>query len=115
MSAGGISIHAVDVAEGRIADGLWVAVRRLEPEPVTLAVGRIGSNGLFDHPIATGEGVIAGIYEVEFKIEDYLRGQGRAAPFLDVTTFRFALQDVRQHCHLPFKFTPFGYSLFRGA
>jgi 5-hydroxyisourate hydrolase len=29
--------------------------------------------------------------------------------------FRFTIADAAQHYHLPFKFTPWGFSLFRGS
>jgi len=113
--AGGISLHAVDIATGRVATGLVVVLRRLEPMPCTVAVGAIGVDGLLDHACARGEGIIAGVYEVEFAVQDYLAAQGRSGGFLDIVRFRFLVGDAAQHCHLPFKFTPFGFSLFRGA
>jgi 5-hydroxyisourate hydrolase len=113
--AGGISIHAVDVAVGRIAQGLTVRLHRLDPDPGLIGEGTIGANGLLDHPCAGGNNVITGVYEVEFDIADYLAAQGRDAPFLDIVRFRFVMRDASEHHHLPFKFTPFGYSLFKGA
>lgn len=113
--AGGISIHAVDVATGRVAEGLAITLRRLEPEPMTVAQGRIGSNGLLDHPSANGAGITAGLYEVRFLVGAYLAASGREAAFLDEVPFRFQLRNIEEHYHLPFKFTPFGFSLFRGA
>ena len=38
-----------------------------------------------------------------------------AVPFLDVVTYAFGIADPAQHYHLPFKLTPWGYSLFRGG
>jgi 5-hydroxyisourate hydrolase len=35
--------------------------------------------------------------------------------FIDVAVFRFGIDAVQQHFHLPFKFTPWGFSLFRGG
>jgi 5-hydroxyisourate hydrolase len=32
-----------------------------------------------------------------------------------VVHFRFGISDPRQHYHLPFKCTPWGYSCFRGG
>jgi len=29
--------------------------------------------------------------------------------------FRFGIDRVEEHFHLPFKFTPWGFSLFRGG
>ena len=64
--AGGISVHAVDVARGRVAEGMAVRIDRLAPDGarITIAEGRIGANGLLDHPVAQGEGVQAGEHEV---------------------------------------------------
>jgi tripartite-type tricarboxylate transporter receptor subunit TctC len=36
-------------------------------------------------------------------------------PFLDVVSYRFGIADPKQHYHLPFKCTPWGYSCFRGG
>lgn len=115
MAAGGISVHAVDVARGHPARGLKVDIYALGDGERQIAAGIIGETGLLDHPTARGEGVSAGLYEVRFAIGDYLRVQGMPTPFLEVVPFRFVIVDERQHIHLPFKFTPFGYSLFRGA
>lgn len=115
MKAGGISIHAVDVSTGRVAQGLGVELHRLSPEPLRVAAGKIGANGLLDHPSASGAGIIAGLYEVRFDLGEFFTGQGREAPFLDEVPFRFSVRDAGEHYHLPFKFTPFGFSLFRGA
>jgi 5-hydroxyisourate hydrolase len=114
--AGGISLHAVDVARGVPAQGLTVALWRLAPERQLIAHGRLGANGQLDHPSVRGEGIVAGEYEVLFHVGDYLREAvgAEASPFLDVVPFRFTLRSVAQHVHLPFKFTPWGYSLFRG-
>jgi len=116
--AGGISIHGVDVARGVPASGLLVGVERLGPARLAVAAGRLGANGLLDHPIARGEGVEAGAYEVQFHIAEYLRASGYPAEqvgFLDVLPFRFVVTKVDEHYHLPLKFTPWGIMLFRGS
>ena len=115
MQAGGISIHAVDVAAGAPATGLMVTLHRLDSGEHEVASGMIGSNGLLDHPTAQGHGITAGAFEARFAIGDYLRARGVTKPFLDIVPFRFVLHDISQHIHLPLKFTPYGYSLFRGA
>jgi 5-hydroxyisourate hydrolase len=118
MAAGGISVHAVDVARGRVAEGLQVSILRLAPDGtrVPIAEGRIGPDGMLDHPVARGAGVEAGEHEVLLQIGAFHAATGvTAPPFLDVVPFRFRVFDVAQHYHLPIKFTPFGYSLYRGA
>ncbi|ACA18401.1 Transthyretin [Methylobacterium sp. 4-46] len=115
MRAGGISVHAVDVATGRPAAGLRVTVEALDPAGRRLvAEGRIGPDGHLPHPISGGAGVTAGIYEVTFDVGDYLAPEG-GGRFLDRVPFRFTIEDVAAHVHLPLKFTRFGYALFRGA
>jgi 5-hydroxyisourate hydrolase len=118
MPAGGISVHAVDVARGRVAEGLEVRIDRLLPDGgrVTVAEGRIGPDGMLRHPVTQGAGVQRGEHEVLLHIGAFHEATGMEAPrFLDRVPFRFHVLDVAEHYHLPIKFTPFGYSLFRGA
>ena len=116
--AGGISIHAVDVSRGVPAGGLWVQLRRLEPGAAVIAEGACAPNGHFMHPIAEGDGVLRGRYEVGFDVGAFFREAGVPIPdpsFLEVAVFRFGIDEVQEHFHLPFKFTPWGFSLFRGG
>jgi len=114
--AGGISIHGVDIARGIAATGLAVEVFRIGERRELVASGTLGSDGTLSHPIARGEGVQAGTYEVVFHLGDwYAAAGGDAARFLDLVPFRFELRAVEQHYHLPFKFTPWGIQLFRGV
>ena len=115
--AGGISLHAVDVARGVPAHGMDVELWMVDPERRLVAQGRLGANGQLDHPSVQGVGVSAGGYEALFHVGDYLRAQGGAdaSPFLEVLPFRFQLRDVAQHVHLPLKFTAWGCALFRGS
>lgn len=117
--AGGISVHAIDVSRGIPAAGLEVEIVRLGASArEVVARGRIGATGMLDHPIISGENVIAGHYEATFRIGAYFRKEGIAIPdpaFLEDAPFRFAIAAVEQHFHLPLKFTPWGFSLFRGG
>jgi 5-hydroxyisourate hydrolase len=115
MTAGGISIHAVDVANGRTAAGLRVQiVEAITPERL-VADGKVGANGVFDHPSIRGEGVGAGTYEVRFFIGEHYRSIGQQPGILEVAPFRFVIRDAAEHFHLPLKFTAHGFSLYRGA
>jgi 5-hydroxyisourate hydrolase len=115
MASGGISIHAVDVANGRTAAGMRVRIVEVGPPERLVADGIIGGNGVLDHPSAKGEGVGAGIYEARFFIGEYYAALGAPPGILDVTPFRFVIRDAAQHYHLPLKFTAHGFSLYRGA
>ncbi|MDP3522308.1 MAG: hydroxyisourate hydrolase [Hydrogenophaga sp.] len=120
--SGGISIHCVDVARGRVAVGLRVALRRLEGDGAArgalLCEGVVGDNGLLQHPALMGEAITAGGYEVVFDVGDFYRASGGEAlgpGFLERVPYHFHIKDVAQHYHLPLKFTPWGFSLFRGG
>ena len=65
-------------------------------------------------PGRNGTGIEAGEYEVRFYLDEFF-ASGAGASFLTVAPFRFRIDDVDEHFHLPMKFTRWGYSLFRGA
>jgi len=112
----GISIHVVDVSRGLVAAGMLVEVRGGEP-PREVATGRVGANGLVDCPALAGV-QLRGRYEAVFHIAAYYRDSGiplPAIPFLDTVTYAFGIDRPEQHYHLPMKFTPWGYSCFRGG
>lgn len=113
--AGGISIHGVDVARGIPAKGLRVELHRLEPQPALIAEGRLAGSGALDHPVTQGQDVIAGLYEVRFHVGPWLHDSAGTPGILDIVPFRFIIAAPEQHYHLPFKFTPWGFSLFRGS
>jgi 5-hydroxyisourate hydrolase len=114
---GGISVHVVDVTCGLPASGMKVEVFQLgASEPI--AAGVLSSRGTLDHPIAAGEKVESGIYEVVFHVGAFYRQLGYPLsdyPFLDIVPFRFGISDGQQHYHLPLKVSPWGFSLFRGG
>jgi 5-hydroxyisourate hydrolase len=107
----GISIHVVDVSRGLVAAGMKVELMK---NGTPLAVGETSAKGLLE----INEAITQDVYEAVFYVGDWYRAQGVALPeipFLDVVTFRFGIDDPKQHYHLPFKCTPWGYSCFRGG
>ena len=114
----GISIHVVDVSRGVVAHGLQIDVFATAPARKLLCSGRVNAKGVFDDAVLTSAAMQAGYYEVLFHAAAYYRAAGialPALPFLDVVTYRFAIDDTRQHYHLPMKLTPWGFSCFRGG
>src|SRR5882672_6687235 len=100
----GISVHAVDVARGRPAQGMQVDIYDLEGVRKMIASGKLGASGALDHPVVQGEGVKAGPYQVIFHVGDYLRATGATTstpPFLDLVPFRFTIADAAQHYLYP--------------
>ena len=112
----GVSIHVVDVSRGKVAAGLRVEFWQLEPKRL-VAGGRVSDKGLLEDA-ALASTFAAGVYEAAFHVGDYYREAGialPAVPFLEVVPYRFGIDDPKQHYHLPFKMTPWGYSCFRGG
>ena len=113
----GISIHVVDVSRGAIAAGLRIEIYSVVPAMTLIADGRLAASGLLEAS-ELARTFKAGVYEARFHIADYYRSVGISlpeVPFLDVSSFRFGIDDPQQHYHLPFKMTPWGYSCFRGG
>lgn len=113
MPRGGISVHAVDVTRGTPASGLAVRILR---DGALVAEGRIGAGGTLAE--APDQPLPAGHYSAEFDVAAYFRAQHTALPdpaFQEVSVFDFCVTDPAAHIHLPFKFTPWGFSLFRGT
>lgn len=114
----GISIHVVDVSRGVVASGMRIEVYGTTPERRLLCHGAINPKGVLDDAVLMSDAMQVGYLEVLFHVADYYRNAGvplPAIPFLDVVSYRFAIGDTRQHYHLPMKFTPWGYSCFRGG
>jgi hypothetical protein len=61
-NVGGLSIHCVDVANGRVAVGLGVALFRLG-EATPLVRGAINSKGLLNAPVLMSDAIGAGGYD----------------------------------------------------
>lgn len=116
--AGGISVHVVDVTRGMPAAGMRVEIFSMAKPEQPIASGILSDQGFLDHPIVNGKGCDRGIYEVVFYIGDFYRQLAYPIPdipFLDVMPFRFGIDDVEQHYHLPLKVSPWGFSLYRGG
>ena len=108
----GISIHVVDVSRGVVASGMKVEL--YGPERRVVASGVTNSKGLLE----VESSVPPGNYEAVFHVAAWYRKQRVAlpeVPFLDIARYHFGISDPRQHTHLPFKCTPWGYSCFRGG
>jgi 5-hydroxyisourate hydrolase len=108
----GISIHVVDVSRGVVAEGMKVELHG--PEGRLVASGITNSKGLLE----VDPTVPAGAYEAVFHVAAWYRKEGvrlPEPPFLDVVQYAFGIASPKQHYHLPFKCTPWGYSCFRGG
>ena len=108
----GISIHVVDVSRGVVAAGMKVELYGAEKK--LLVSGVTNAKGLLE----VDSTMPAGAYVALFHVAAWYREQRitlPAVPFLDVVHYQFGIADPKQHYHLPFKCTPWGYSCFRGG
>jgi 5-hydroxyisourate hydrolase len=116
--AGGISVHVVDTVRGLPAAGMRVEIWSMGRRPKRLAAGRLSKAGILDHPIAKGDGVQRGVYEIRFHAGAFFARLGLDLPdppFLGIVPFRFGIGEPAQHFHLPLKISPWGFSLYRGG
>lgn len=106
----GLSIHAVDITNGRPAVGLSMDLFRIN-----------GSQRvpLIEDELLDVDGKLflpdtkQGAYEAVFRVSDYFDALGQDCNgFLRVVTYPFGISDPQRHHHLPLKFTEFGFSLF---
>lgn len=114
--AGGVSLHALDVAAGVPARGMRVELWALAPTRRQVASGWIGRDGQLEHASAVGLGVTLGTYQALFHVGEYLRDKGlQPSPLVEEVTVRFHVRDLGEHLHLPLRFTPWGFTLFATA
>ncbi|MGY6548323.1 MAG: hydroxyisourate hydrolase [Roseinatronobacter sp.] len=117
--AGFLTTHVLDTARGVPAEGMEIALYRLEGADRTeLARMRTNADGRTDGPILPEDRFRTGCYELVFAAGDYLRatGQAGAAPlFLDEVPIRFGISDPESHYHVPLLLSPFGFSTYRGS
>jgi 5-hydroxyisourate hydrolase len=109
----GISIHVVDISQGRVAQGMTVSLWALDPERL-ITRGTIDATGLLDEAVLQTR-FPRGRYEARFEVGAYFPELTGSVPFLDVVHYRFGINDPEQHYHLPMKLTAWGLSCFRGG
>ncbi|SEO75278.1 5-hydroxyisourate hydrolase [Salinihabitans flavidus] len=116
--AGFLTTHVLDTARGCPAQGLKIALYRIEGEEREhLKTVVTNADGRTDEQILPEAEFAVGTYELVFHAGDYLDASG-AAPesprFLDVVPIRFGMSEAA-HYHVPLLLSPFGYSTYRGS
>lgn len=115
---GYLTTHVLDTARGCPADGLEIALFRIEGEN-RIALRRLTTNadGRTDAHILPEAEFAPGIYELVFHAGAYLDRTGTPPEdprFLDVIPLRFGMSE-QSHYHVPLLLSPFGYSTYRGS
>lgn len=112
----GLTTHALDVARGRPASGLRVALwwageggERLVRELVTNGEGRT------DAPLLAAAEMKAGRYRLVFAVGAYQRALGGPAGPFEEAPVAFWIARPEEHHHVPLLIAPFGYSTYLGS
>ena len=112
---GYLTTHVLDTADGKPAAGMRIVLYRLDGDGRDVLAERVtNADGRTDTPILPKEAFALGRYELEFHAGDYLRGQGKAADFLDVIPIRFEMAED-DHYHVPLLLSPYAFSTYRGS
>ncbi|BDM22077.1 hydroxyisourate hydrolase [Pseudomonas sp. LRP2-20] len=113
---GGVSVHVVDIASGRAAQGLRLSIAL--PGGAPIAQGVIDARGQWAGLADMNALFGVGVYEVRLQVAQFYRQLGTELPeipFIDELVYRFGIGDAQAHYHLPFKITAWGVSCFRGG
>ena len=104
-----ITTHVLDVAQGRPASGIPVALERREGESWRkLGEGKTDQDGRLRTLLPKGHALEAGTYRLKFDTS------ARSAFFPEVTVL-FEVAEAGGHHHVPLLLSPFGYSTYRGS
>jgi 5-hydroxyisourate hydrolase len=112
MSA--ITTHVLDVAHGRPARGIAVALERVgTPQSTLLGRATTDADGRAKAFTPTPS-LQAGTYRLTFEVASYFAAMGIES-FYPRVVVEFAVGDATQHYHVPLLLSPFGYSTYRGS
>jgi len=119
--SGFLTVHVLDTAGGKPADGLRVTLTRLEGEGVLGQIGEFVTNDdgrLATGPALKGKDFTVGVYEWVFGAGDYFIKEGYKVDgqlFLDEVPIRFGIDNPEDHYHVPLLCSPYSFSTYRGS
>ena len=125
---GHLSTHVLDTTRGRPGAGIEIVVQRLEDgRRETVSTATTNDDGRCDSPLLEGDAFIAGEYEIQFAVGNYLKSTSVIGPeaidsdtaagpqFLNTVVIRFGVSSSDEHYHVPLLISPFAYSTYRGS
>jgi 5-hydroxyisourate hydrolase len=103
---GNLSTHVLDIQSGRLANGLSIALWRLDEGKLILLKNVVtNSEGRTDEPLLNNSEVQAGEYELVFQVGAYF-GMDPERSFLNEVPLRFRIVDLRKAVMCPCWFPP---------
>jgi 5-hydroxyisourate hydrolase len=116
---GKISTHVLDTTQGKPGAGVTVELYRVDATArILVKADTTNTDGRCSVPLAEGDALVPGKYELVFGAGDYFAAQGVALPdppFLDRVIIAFGIADATQNYHVPLVLTPWSYSTYRGS
>jgi 5-hydroxyisourate hydrolase len=114
-----ISTHVLDMSRGAPAQGLAIELHLVKgAERHLIAAVTTNARGRTDSPLASGDRLEIGVYEITFHAADYFHRVGVTLadpPFLGVIIVRVGISDPDGDYHVPLLLSPYGYSTYRGS
>ena len=110
-----LSTHVLDLTTGRPAVGMKIELWQHGPAPKLIKTYTTNGDGRTDSPLLAGAAVVAGPYELVFRVRDYFATRQVDSPFLDEVPIRFAITDANAGYHVPLLVTPWAYQTYRGS
>lgn len=114
---GRLTTHILDTANGCPAAGVSIRLFAIDGERLQVAATVSNADGRTDEPLAEGDAMATGRYELEFDVGAYFAARDMDTgepPFLDTVVLRFAVA-AGEHYHVPLLASPWSYSTYRGS
>ncbi len=110
-----LSTHVLDLTLGRPAAGMEIELWRLGGTPAKLKEVVTNADGRTDSPLLGADEMVAGDYQLVFKIADYFARRGVEATFFVHAAIFFRIGDPSASYHVPLLVTPWSYNTYRGS
>jgi len=123
-----LTTHILDTTKGVAAAGVKIHLYKHPTDGQRQLLHSTVSNndGRCDQPLLQADSFFAGIYELEFAIDEYFSKQDSTQDnnqdnqtvlpsFLNTVVIRFGINDENAHYHIPLLVSPYSYSTYRGS
>lgn len=116
MNQSPITTHVLDLAAGKPASGVAVALAVLRPDGrwADLAAGATDADGRLRDLLDPAAPLAPGTYRLRFDTGAYFAALG-VPSFYPSVAVDFTVSDPAAHHHVPLLLSPFGYSTYRGS